>query len=320
MTEADPLELDTLSPVDDAIIVDRTDDMFIQHGGCATRVVFDEVEEMTVDQYLEDLRIHPKGPDDELTVIRSPSTQTLMLLRGDRVIRYRGCKFQDVLCDTMINQLQQKSVTMNYTPMSQYPLIHTYVEGDRWVTVQVPKRIVHIFGDETIGYIEDDITMPPIWFCCQMTSTFTVNSAWIAVVMGLDPDPAKVDLRRLCFPNTYEDAHICFGTTRTEAVQYDEMTEGLAVSSTVDRFFNSTRNNHCLTFHSAFLGTCKGIYNDLEKLELYEKAIARVANDVNAANYIRYLRILHDPDGWMRIDLPRLSQYVISSNFLHGGK
>ena len=57
MTEADPLELDTLSPVDDAIIVDRTDDMFIQHGGCATRVVFDEGEEMTDDQYLEDLQL-----------------------------------------------------------------------------------------------------------------------------------------------------------------------------------------------------------------------------------------------------------------------
>ena len=110
--EADPLEIDTLSPVDDALIVDRTDDMFVQHGGCATRVVFDTVEEMNVDQFLEDLRLHPKGPDDELTFVRSPSTQTVMLLRGDRVIRYRGCKFQDVLCDTMVKFLTQKAATL----------------------------------------------------------------------------------------------------------------------------------------------------------------------------------------------------------------
>lgn len=320
MVEPDPLNLDTLSPVDDAFIVDRTEDMFVQHGGCATRVVFDEVEEMTVDQYLEELRLHPNGPDDELTVIRSPSTQTVTLLRGDKVIRYRGCKFQDVLCDTMIKFLTQKAAALVYTPMSQYPLVHTFAQGDRWVTVQIPKRIVHIFGDETIGWIEDDVTMPPLWFTCQMTSTFTVTGGWIAMVANLDPDPKKCDLRKICFPNTYDDGSICFGTTRTEAIKYNTMTESLAVSTTVDRFFNSMRNNHVLHYHRSFLESCRKIYKDLEKLDLYEKAIAKVANDAEAANFLRYLRILHEPDGWMRVDLPSISQKSITDNFLHGAK
>lgn len=317
--EADPLEIDTLSPVDDALIVDRTEDMFIQHGGCATRIVFDTVEEMNVDQFLEDLRLHPKGLDDEFTVVRSPSTQTVMLLRGDKVIRYRGCKFQDVLCDTMVKFLTQKAATLNYTPMSQYPLVHAFVQGERWITVQIPKRVVHIFGDDTIGDIEDDVTMPPLWFSCQMTSTFTVQNAWIAVVGKLDPDPSKCELRRLCFPNTYEDGNICFGTTRTDAIRYDVMTEGLAVAGAIDRFFNSVRNNHVLHHHERFLESCRKIYGDMEKLALYEKAISKVAIDGAAANFIRYLRILHEPDGWMRVDLPLISSYVVTKNFLYGG-
>ena len=317
--EADPLEIDTLSPVDDALIVDRTDDMFIQHGGCATRVVFDTVEEMNVDQFLEDLRLHPKGLDDELTFVRSPSTQTVMLLRGDRVIRYRGCKFQDVLCDTMVKFLTQKAATLKYTPMSQYPLIHAYVQGDRWITVQIPKRVVHIFGDDKLGDIDDDVTMPPLWFTCQMTSTFTVTNAWIAVVGKLDPDPAKCELRRLCFPNTYEDGNICFGTTRTDAVKYDVMTEGLAVAGAIDRFFNSVRNNHVLHHHETFLESCRKTYEELEKLDLYEKAIAKVSIDRIASNFLRYLRILHEPDGWMRVNLPLMPSYTVNKIFLCGG-
>lgn len=317
--EADPLEIDTLSPVDDALIVDRTEDMFIQHGGCATRIVFDTVEEMNVDQFLEDLRLHPKGSDDELTVVRSPSTQTVMLLRGDKVIRYRGCRFQDVLCDTMVKFLTQKAATLNYTPMSQYPLVHAFVQGERWITVQIPKRVVHIFGDDTIGDIEDDVTMPPLWFSCQMTSTFTVQNAWIAVVGKLDPDPSKCELRRLCFPNTYEDGNICFGKTRTDAIRYDVMTEGLAVAGAIDRFFNSVRNNHVLHHHERFLESCRKIYEDMEKLELYEKAISKVAIDGLSANFIRYLRILHEPDGWMRVDLPLIASYVVTKTFLYGG-
>lgn len=317
--EADPLEIDTLSPVDDAIIVDRTDDMFLQHGGCATRVVFDAVEEMNVDQFLEDLRLHPKGLDDELTFVRSPSTQTVMLLRGDRVIRYRGCKFQDVLCDTMVKFLTQKAATLKYTPMSQYPLVHAFVQGDRWITVQIPKRVVHIFGDDKLGDIDDDVTMPPLWFTCQMTSTFTVTNAWIAVVGKLDPDPAKCELRRLCFPNTYEDGNICFGTTRTEAITYDVMTEGLAVAGAIDRFFNSVRNNHVLHNHETFLESCRKIYEELEKLDLYEKAIAKVSIDRTASNFLRYLRILHEPDGWMRVNLPLMPSYTVNKIFLCGG-
>lgn len=319
MTEADPLELDTLSPVNDAIIVDRKDDMFIQHGGCATRLVFEEVEEMSVSEFLDELPLHPHLPDKELDFIRSPSTQTAMLLRGDRVIRYKGCQFQDVLVDGMIKLLTQKEATMVYTPMSQYPLVHSCIQGGNyWVTVQIPKRIVHIFGDEHLGHIDDDVTMPPLWFCVQMTSTFTVTSGWVAVVGKLDPDPLKCELRKLCFPNTYNDAHICFGSTRTDAVKYDVMTEGLAVAGTVDRFFNSMRNNHCLSYHMDFLQSCRKIYSELPKEKIYEKAISRVANDVEAAGFLRYLRILHEPDGWMRIDLPKLSSTVIAENFLHG--
>lgn len=319
MVEPDPLDLDTLSPVNDAIIVDRTEDMFLQHGGCATRLVFEEVEEMSVQEFLDELPLHPHLPDKELDFIRSPSTQTAMLLRGDKVIRYKGCQFQDVLVDGMIRLLTEKEASMVYTPMSQYPLVHACIEnGNRWVTVQIPKRVVHIFGDDKIGDIDDDITMPPLWFCVKMTSTFTVTSGWIAVVGKLDPDPLKCELRKTCFPNTYDDAHICFGSTRTDAVKYDKMTEGLAVASTIDRFFNSTRNNHCLAYHTAFLQNCRSIYNDMPKLEQYTKAISRVANDFDAANFLRYLRILHEPDGWMRVELPALSSRYVSENFLHG--
>ena len=316
--ESDPLELDTMSPSNDAIIVDRKDDMFIQHGGCATRVVFKEVEEMTVDQFLEDLRIHPNGPDDQLTVVRSPSTQTLMLLRGDRVIRYNGCEYQDALVDLMIKQLPVQSATLKYTPMSQYPLVHAYVEGDRWITVQIPKRIVHFFGDDHLGNIQDDITMPPLWFCVKMTSTYTVIDGWVAVLDSLDPEPAKCKLRLLCFPNTYQSCHICFGTTRTDVLKVDKMTESLAVSSTVDRFMNSTHNNHTLHESSGFFPSCKPIYESLEKLPLYQKALSQVANDSLAAGFLRYLRILHEPDGYLRVTLPEVPQNVMMSTFLKG--
>ena len=316
--EADPLELDTLTPSNDAIIVDRKDDMFIQHGGCATRIVFKEVEEMNVDQFLEDLRIHPNGPEDTVTVVRSPSTQTMMLLRGDRVIRYNGCEFQDVLADTMIQQLIVQECSLNYTPMSKYPLVHVFVQGDRWVTVYVPNHIVHFFGDNTLGYIEDDIMMPPLWYCVQMTSTYSAGACWVAVVDKLDPDPTNCVLRNLCFPNTYRNCSICFGQTVNRSMKYDKMTESIAVSTAVDRLLNSTHNNHTLHEFSSFFPTCREVYDGLEKLPKYEKAIKEVANDGLTANFLRYLRILHEPDGWMRVDLPKVNQIPMQNTFLRG--
>ena len=97
------------------------------------------------------------------------------------------------------------------------------------------------------------------------------------------------------------------------------MTEGLAVAGAIDRFFNSVRNNHVLHNHERFLESCRKIYEDMEKLDLYEKAISKVAIDGLSANFIRYLRILHEPDGWMRVNLPLMSSYAVTKTFLYGG-
>lgn len=313
--EVDPLELDTLSPCNDALFIDRKEDMFLQHGGCATRVAFSQVEEMSLATFLQELA---KGSEEEFTVIRSPSTQSMMLIRGDRVIRYKDCIFEDVFVDEVVKRLTFSAGTMTYTPMLQFPLIHVHVEGERYVTVQIPKRVVHFFGTSEIGKIEDDITLPPLWFCVQMSASFSPYKAWVGIVDTLDVVPSKCKLRQLCFPNTYNDGSICFGSTRTSAVQVDQMTEALAVSSTIDRFFNSNFNNHVLGHHTSFLAECKPIYEQLEKLPMYERAIASVANTAVSANFLRYLRILHEPDGYMRVQQPFISSSDMAISFLKG--
>lgn len=313
--EADPLELDTLAPCNDALFVDRTEDMFLQHGGCATRVAFQQVEEMSLATFLQELT---KGTEEEFTVIRSPSTQSMLLIRGDRVIRYKNCIFEDVFVDEMVKRLTHTAVSMSYTPMLQFPLVHVYVQGERYVTVQIPKRVIHFFGTSEIGRIEDDITLPPLWFCVQMSASFSPYKAWVGIVDTLDVSAHNCKLRQLCFPNTYCDGSICFGSTRTSALQVDQMTEALAVSSTIDRFFNSNFNNHVLANHSGFLATCKPIYEQLEKLPIYEKAIASVTNSAVCANFLRYLRIFHEPDGYMRVQQPFISSSDMTLSFLKG--
>lgn len=311
----DPLDLDTDTPVCDSFFVDRDTDMFHMHGGVVTRVLFSNVEEMSIDALRKELDT-PVG-DDQLMTVRSTSGRFFMMLRGDKVIRYNGCTFQDCLCDQM-----QKHLTSNtgitYTPMSQYPLIHAEIKGaEKHVTVRVPKHKIVFKGDMNLGNIEDEITLPDLWFNAKLSLQNSVMDAHVAVEAEQSPDPKECKLRILSFPNTYSDGAICYGGTRT-TTQYDKMTEGMAVSGAISRLFNSIWNNHVLSSHSAFLNSCRAIYDKLPVLENYETAIRKCSSSSYSPAFLRYLRILHEPDGYMRVDLPYMNQTSVQKIYLSG--
>lgn len=314
--EVDPLDLDTDTPVCDAFFIDRDSDMFHQHGGVTTRVLFQNVEEMDISELKKELE--KPIEQDQLMTVRSVQGKYMMMLRGDRVIRYNGCTFQDCVTGQMM-KLMQDNAGMVYTPMSQYPLLHVQIKDQaKVVTVRVPKHKILFQGDKSIGSIEDEVMLPDLWFSCRMSLANTVQSAYVAVEDTLDPDPKRCKLRQLCFPNTYTSGSICFGGTRTDTT-FDTMTESMVVSATISRLFNSLWNNHVLWDHKAFLESCKPIYEGLPVLPIYNKAIKKIgSNNCTDANFLRYLRILHEPDGYMRVTQPAVMDTNVINNFLPG--
>ena len=312
----DPLDLDTLDPCNDMLFVDRKCDAFIQHGGCATRVVFEEVEEMPLSALKEELAT--PVDQDQLMVVRSVAGQYMLLLRGDRVIRYKGCQFQDCCLDDMTQILAKQGTGFVYSPLSKYPLMHVNATDDcRTITVRIPRRKVLFKGDRELGNIEDEVYLPNLWFATKMTNQITILDARVAIEGNMSVNPADCTLKQLCFPNTYTNGSICFGWTRTET-RHDTMNESMLVASTIDRLFNSLWNDHVLWDHRAFLEKCEPIYDQLPKLDLYEDAISDCGNRGNASMFLKYLRILHEPDGYMRVQNPPIDQSAVLDKFLPG--
>ena len=316
MTDVDPLDIDTLDPCNDMMFVDRNGDAFIQHGGCATRVLFQEVEEMPLSALKEELGT--SVAQDQLMVVRSVAGQYMLLLRGDRVIRYKGCEFQDCCLDDMTQILAKQGTGFVYSPLSKYPLIHVQAtDSSRTITVRIPRRKVAFKGDRELGNIEDEIYLPNLWFATRMTNQITILDARVAIEGTLSVNPADCTLKQLCFPNTYTNGSICFGWTRTNMTQ-TTMNESMLVAATIDRLFNSLWNDHVLWDHRVFLESCEPVYDELPVLPEYEKAISDCGNRGNASMFLRYLRILHEPDGYMRVTNPAISQAEVLDKFLPG--
>ncbi len=315
MTEPDIMDIDTDTPSCDSFFIDRDNDMFHMHGGVVTRVLFENVEEMSIEALRKELDT-PLN-DDQIMTVRSASGRYFLMLRGDKVIKYNGCRFQDCLCDQM-----QKYLTSNtgitYTPMSQYPLVHAHIKGtEKHITVRVPKHKIVFKGDMYLGNIEDEITLPDLWFCAKLSLQNSVMDAHVAIEAEQSTDPKECKLRILSFPNTYSDGAICYGGTRTNT-QYDTMTEGMAVAGAISRLFNSIWNNHVLSSHDMFLESCRPIYEQLPLLDKYEAAIKKCSAHSYASSFLRYLRILHEPDGYMRVEQPYMNQQSVLNVYLSG--
>lgn len=311
----DPLELDTDAPCNESYFVDRANDMFHQHGGVTTRIVFDSVEELPISR----LRAELDNPitEDQLMTVRSAKGAYMLMLRGDKVIRYKGCTFEDCLTGEMV-KLLTANTNMTYTPMSTYPLIHVNINNNgKLVTVRIPKRKILFQGDHSLGNIEDEVTLPTLWFATKMNLANSQLGAYVAIEDHLDTDPKKCTLKQLCFPNTYPTGNICFGQTKT-TTKVDVMTESMVVNATISRMFNSMFNNHVLWDYKDFLRSVKTVYDELPELPQYKKAIASRANSSDDAGFLRYLRILHEPDGYLRVDQPKVSQNDVLNNFLQG--
>ena len=82
----DPLELDTDAPCNESYFVDRSNDMFHQHGGVTTRVVFDSVEELPISRLRAEL--DKPIPDDQLMTVRSAKGAYMLMLRLPAVFCY----------------------------------------------------------------------------------------------------------------------------------------------------------------------------------------------------------------------------------------
>lgn len=53
MDENPKIELDTVTPASFAHLVERREDILLQHGGAVTRLYFDNVEVMNLDAFLQ---------------------------------------------------------------------------------------------------------------------------------------------------------------------------------------------------------------------------------------------------------------------------
>ena len=91
--------LDNSVPSSLAHLIETRDQLMLQHGGVATRLAFDKVEQFDLHTFLKTVVPGLNKQDRTLTVMRNSVAGEYMFLLGDQVIRYHTTDVAEVPLD-----------------------------------------------------------------------------------------------------------------------------------------------------------------------------------------------------------------------------
>ena len=238
-------DIDSTVPVSITHFVAQDGKIFHAHGGVVTRVEFESLEEMPIDEFYEKVAPTLKGKRDIAVFGRDSVHENMYRLLGDTAVIYHGVKMSDVFLDHFYKQLQEdKPFTLDLN--LPYPLVRyqQLKRGYRKICVYIPEREFLFQSQEPTAYCFS-IWHPPIWLSIQLTETNIPNAHRICAV----PERAKtIEETRLCtlpFPNVHENGEICFGSTNFNRGEESDSnpTVAEAVQLTYNRFFTSAFNH-----------------------------------------------------------------------------
>lgn len=312
MEENPKIELDTVTPASFAHLVERREDILLQHGGAVTRMYFDNVEVMNLDAFLQQEVPRLKRQQQTLTVIRDSVSKAVTLITGDQVLMYHLTNMEEVPVNELVKLIKVTSAK-TFIPNIGYPIV-SYVEkvAEKIITVLVENKS---FIYRTKMFLPNDeefavkLYLPPIWFQVQLNGANTVIGMKLAAVPEKALTTEKTCLRLLPLPNIHANGELCLGYSVLKATYdtADEITEGMIIQSSLDQVFNSLWNFDLLDRE---LSSVVGRSYDTLKIknkEIFDDLVKLRSSDMCRAMQIRAVAVLTDPNGWKFLNMTKMS-------------
>ena len=312
MEENPKIELDTVTPASFAHLVERREDVLLQHGGAVTRMYFDNVEVMNLDAFLQQEVPRLKKQQQTLTVIRDSVSKAVTLITGDQVLMYHLTNMEEVPVNELVKLIKVNSAK-TFIPNIGYPIV-SYVEkaAEKIITVLVENKS---FIYRTKMFLPNDeefsvkLYLPPIWFQVRLNGANTVIGMKLAAVPEKALTTEKTCLRLLPLPNIHANGELCLGYSVLKATYdtADEITEGMIIQSSLDQVFNSLWNFDLLDRE---LSSVVGRSYDTLKIknkEIFDDLVKLRSSDMCRSMQIRAVAVLTDPNGWKFLNMTKMS-------------
>lgn len=297
-------DIDSTIPVGVTHLVDRKSEVFHQHGGVATAIEFDSLEEMTIEQFIRDCVPKMKQDSNTFTVIKDSTRDQIFRILGDNVARYHIRSIKDVFFDDLVARLLSDQ-EISLTPNLSFPLIQWVVQkenGMKSVTVEVPPRqfALHLqdFKDPFV------VWHPTLWLKVDMTSANVPDRTYLGCVQQHLTDFDKEYIMAMPFPNVFNYGGICWGSTNYQTQQGVDLTENAAIVLTYNRYFNSEFNYDLLDGQDQL--HMKEIYDKLPKDDRIESLLNRNKGSRDKTYMLMLARVFRDLDTMNKFPMRRL--------------
>lgn len=291
-------DIDSTIPAGITHLIERESSLFHQHGGVATEVVFDSLEEMSLDDFIEKVVPTLKERKDMLTILKDTTREQLVRILADNVAMYHITGIQDVFYDAMLERLlSDQQVTI--TPNLQYPLIMWRVEqsGEKVIVVEVPETQFEMQHD---SWPKERFLIwhPRLWLKMRLTVQ-NVPCAWRIRAMPVHPnDLEKEKVCGLPFPNVFDSGDICWGSTHFTRSGDTALSVNDAVCLTLNRFFGSSFNYDLIDRQDTL--NMANLYKALPTVEKYAKMLKDLDSSGSKAHIVRLFRCFQEKENLLR--------------------
>ena len=291
-------DIDSTIPAGLTHLIERKSSLFHQHGGVATEVAFDSLEEMSLDDFIEKVVPTLKTRKDALTILKDTTREQLVRILADNVAIYHVTGIQDVFYDVMIEKLMSDQ-QITIMPNLQFPLIMWKVEqsGEKVVCVEVPENQFEM-AHSNWPKERFVIWHPRLWLKIKLTVQ-NVPCAWRLRAAPLHPQNLETDrLYTVPLPNVFDSGDICWGNTRFTRSGDEQLNVNDAILLSLNRFFGSTFNFDLLNGQDEMNMT--NLYKALPTIEKFDKMLKRAERDSHVSHMIRLFRCFQDKESLAR--------------------
>ena len=287
------IEVEDCVIADAAHLIERRNDVMLEHGGVVTRMSFDSVEEMSLDAFKRFVVPRMGEAESSLTVVKDSAAGSYSFILGDGVTRYkvnsvRECSLADV-CEELKRGADAKFDEIYNMPM---PLIRDVRRTDvRRVTAAFPseERIYKRFDKKYKIYI------PPTWFAVSLRPDNQLIECGMCVVLEWESKFEDTKLLRWPLSNVWSSGTVCLGDS--EVKQYIDVEHASIADLLIvyrERVLGFTANNDLCDWGYDFIHGIDNLYRELV-------AEGKLENKDPRSTVERALEILSLPNGWEKI-------------------
>lgn len=209
--------IDTLVPTAVAHVVDERDAVTLQHNDVCTRISFDKVEAMSLDEYRRDVLSKQQPDDGTLYVVRNPVEGEFSFIMGEQVLRYNIQNMEEVPLKDLVRKLVSgaQGAQIAFVPNMPYPLVY-YRRSEDGVEVcyrVASERRVFQFSPKDNRSLKFSCPYypPNLWIRLQLSLTGALTQLNVAVEPQAWHEIKQTRLWQWPLTNAWPTGRVCLG-------------------------------------------------------------------------------------------------------------